>query len=110
MSINRVKVAYKLFRQRKDGTLGPLFIDRKRVIPLGPILQADDIPTKGYAHRPGWHLTEQPIAPHLSAKGRVWAEVEFWGGYYHDRPKHQGGRWIIADRIRVVRILPKEYA
>ena len=51
--------AYKLFIKRKDGTIGPLFIGRKQRIPMGVWLEAEDIPTKGYAHRPGWHVGSQ---------------------------------------------------
>ncbi len=101
-------IAYKLFKQRKDGSLGPLFINAKQRIPVGPWLEAEDHPTKGFAQRPGWHCGVEPVAPHLSTKGRVWAEVEVdesAGCYEFKRPTHQGGAWIIASRIRVVRIL-----
>lgn len=97
--------AYKLFRKRKDGTLGPLFINRKQVIPVGEWLEAEDHPTKGYAHRPGWHCGAEPKAPHLSERDRVWCEVEVEGYYDFPRPQHQGVRWMIADRMRVVREL-----
>jgi hypothetical protein len=63
--------AYKLMKHRKDGTLGSLFIHRKAVIPVGVWLDAEDHPTKGYAHRVGWHCTFKPYAPHLGTKGRV---------------------------------------
>ena len=69
-------IAFKLFKQRKDGSIGPLFIGQKQRIPLGQWLQAQDIPTKGYAHRPGWHAGRGPNAPHLSERGRVWYKVE----------------------------------
>jgi hypothetical protein len=61
--------AYKLFRKRRDGTLGPLFINRQQVIRLDEWLPAEDHPTPGFAHRPGWHVSHQPKAPHLSPKG-----------------------------------------
>lgn len=44
---------YKLLRLRKDGTLGPLFINARMRIPVGKWLKAESHPTKGYALRPG---------------------------------------------------------
>ena len=103
----RTTTVYKLFRQRKDGSLGPLFIGASQRIPLGEWLQAEDIPTKGYARRPGWHAGFLPEAPHLTEKGRVWCECEVPAdGYYRfPRPAHQGGEWIIAAWLKVNRIL-----
>ena len=50
-------VGYKLFRQRKDGSLGSLFIDRKlRLCVREWWYVAQNIPTPGYAVRPGWHI------------------------------------------------------
>jgi len=46
-------IAYKLFRQRKDGTLGSLFINKRNIIPVNKWLNAESFPTKGYAVRPG---------------------------------------------------------
>lgn len=100
-------IAFKLLRQRKDGTLGPLFINRKQRIPIGETLIAENHPTKGYAVRPGWHCAAEPKAPHLSTKGRVWCEVWVDDFYKFKRPKHQGGEWIIANRMTVGRVLGK---
>jgi hypothetical protein len=97
--------AYKLLRQRKNGTLGPLFINRRQVIPVGVWLAAEDHPTKGYAHRPGWHATPRQCAPHLSMSGRVWCRVELRGVRRWERPEKQGGLWFIAAQMRVVEIL-----
>lgn len=97
--------AYKLFRQRRDGTLGPLFINRSQIIPLGVWLEAQLHVTKGFAPRKGWHCGPLPVAPHLSAKGRIWCEVRIEGFYDFQRPAHQGGLWHIAERICVVRII-----
>jgi len=58
--------AYKLFKLRADGTLGPLFINASQRLPEGVWLKSEDHPTKGFAHRPGWHCTLKPEAPHLS--------------------------------------------
>ena len=101
-------IGYKLFKQRKDGSLGPLFINARQRVPVGEWLDAEDVPTKGFAHRPGWHLGIEQKADHLSTKGRVWAkcEVDVNAGWYEfKRPKHQGGAWIIANRIKVLEVL-----
>jgi hypothetical protein len=107
-------IAYKLLRQRKNGTLSPLFINKSSVLPLGIWMDADFIPTRGFALRPGWHLTPTPSAPHLAMNGRVWVECEVDGNqvepdltqipsgwYTWPRPKQQGGEWIIAGRIKI---------
>ena len=100
--------AYKLFRKRKDGTLGPLFINARQRVPVGEWLPAEDKPTKGYAHRPGWHSGVAPQADHLSERDRVWCEVEIKDYYTFKRPAHQGGEWLISSWLRVVRELTTE--
>ena len=94
---------FKLLRVRKDQTLGPLFINRKQVIPIGEWLEAGDFPTKGYARRPGWHSAPQPVAPHLSMKGRIWCEVEIKDFSELIRPKCQGGKWYLSRWVKVVK-------
>ena len=95
-------IAYKLLRKRKNGTLGPLFINRKQVIPVGKWLQAENHPTKGYAVRPGWHATSKPEAPHLSMRGRVWTKVEITDYKKLVRPQNQGGVWLLAQQMKVL--------
>lgn len=76
--------AYKLFRtlKSKPGQLFPLFIGNNKPVPIGEWLVAENLPTKGFAARPGWHAGATPSAPHLMtrdgrmAEGRVWAEVQ----------------------------------
>ena len=99
--MNKV-IGYKLFRQRKDGSLGPLFINRKLRINLGGTYQAESHQTKGYALRPGWHLCTKPIAPHLSKKNRVWVKVTAYNTKEYPRPESQGGAWLLADKITVL--------
>ena len=94
--------AFKLLRVRHDGTLGPLFINRKQIIPLNVWLPAEDHITKGYAHRPGWHVTSNPYAPHLSMKGRKWYHVEVTDATELKRPASQGGVWWIAKQMKVL--------
>lgn len=40
---------------------------------------------------------------HLSEKGRAWYEVEIEDYYRFDRPKNQGGYWLIAKRMKVIK-------
>jgi len=97
-------LGYKLMRRRKDGSLGPLFINRKQRIPIGEWLAAEDHPTKGYAHRPGWHVLRKMEAPHLSMKDRVWSRVECSDYENFERPDSQGGEWVLAKWMRVLYI------
>jgi len=97
--------AYKLMRLMKDGTLSSLFINRRNRIPLNIWLDAKPFPTKGYAYRKGWHCTLEPHAPHLSEKDRVWVEVELEKYSFFERPISQGGTWVLAQKMKVIRII-----
>tara|TARA_R110000824_G_scaffold12226_7_gene53601 strand:- start:30014 stop:30379 length:366 start_codon:yes stop_codon:yes gene_type:complete len=98
--------AYKLIRQRKDGSYGPLFFDAKLRIPFGEWLESKDMgEKKGFAYRPGWHCCFSPNAPHLSIGGRAWVEVKVKDFTTYPRPEHQGGDWILAKNIKFVRKL-----
>lgn len=98
-------IAYKLIRQLKDGSLSPLFINKKSRIPIGIWMDAEFHPTNGYSPRKGWHCTLSPNAPHLSEKNRVWVEVEVEDYELYDRPSYQGGTWVLAQRMRIIKIL-----
>ena len=88
MKINK---GYKLFEQREDGKLFPLFIGKTKETPMHKWVMAEIVMEhKGFAHRPGWHIGSQlPSAPWLmgadgtyrSQRGkrfkRVWCEVEY---------------------------------
>lgn len=105
--MDEIIIAYKLFRVRKDGTIGPLFINRKLVVTPGEWMEAESHPTKGFAVRPGWHCTLAPVAPHLktdlkSGETRKWYRVEVQGITKFQRPPSQGGTWVLAQRLRVV--------
>lgn len=102
--------AYKLLRIKKDGKLYPLFINKTTPTPIGEWLPAECIPTKGFAVRKGWHCCFKPHAPHLkmklsSGEQRVWVEceVEDWESYA--RPESQGGNWILAQKMKLIKIL-----
>lgn len=98
----KTEIGYKLFRVRKDGTLGTLFINRKAVLKTGKWMWCESHPTKGFAYRPFWHVTGAPHAPHLSMKGRVWKQVEMRYFTEEKRPASQGGIWYLAKQIRIV--------
>ena len=99
-------IAYKLFHRRKDGSLGPLFINRKQRIPIGEWEQCGFYPTKGYAEREGWHATLEPKAPHLRQTGdRVWCKVQLMQCETYNRPESQGGTWVLAKFLKILEVL-----
>ena len=105
--------AYKLLKIKKDGKLYPLFINKTVATPIGEWMNAECHPTKGFAVRKGWHCCFKPIAPHLkmqlsNGEQRVWVEceVEDWKSY--DRPESQGGSWILAQRMKIIKIMKQK--
>jgi hypothetical protein len=106
-------IAYKLLRVKKDGNLYPLFINKTRPTPIGEWMEAECHPTKGFAVRQGWHCCLQPVAPHLktqlaNGEQRVWVEVEIQDYEYYDRPESQGGTWVLAQNMKIIRRLNVE--
>jgi len=98
-----MKQGYKLFRKRVDGSYGPLFINRKLRMQIGVAYEMEDHPTKGYAHRPGWHVCSAPIAPHLRQGGdRVWCKVAFTHLATLQRPASQGGTWYLGSNMTII--------
>jgi hypothetical protein len=95
-------IAYKLFRVRKDGSIGPLFINARLRLAVGVWYDAEAHLTKGFAFRPGWHAAPTPNAPHLSERGRRWFRVELDDVTEYPRPNAQGGVWLLAKRLRVL--------
>ena len=95
-------IAYKLLKVRKDGSIGPLFINCRQRIPIGEWLRAEFHPRKGYQPRKGWHCTLKPVAPHLTTKGPKWYKVRaaYWNKY--KRPESQGGTWVLAQAMMVL--------
>ena len=109
MTRSKTIKAYKLMRL-KNGALYPLFINRRQEVPLGTWLPAECHPTKGFAVRQGWHCCFQPNAPHLkttlaNGERRVWVECEVEDWHSYNRPESQGGAWILAQRMKALRIL-----
>lgn len=92
---------YKLLRVRKNGTISPLFINKKQLLPIGKWLKAEAHKTPGYAFRPGWHAVSKPLAPHLSKKDRAWYKVILRGVEKYKRPKNQGESWLIARWMKI---------
>lgn len=108
-------VAYKLIRKLKDGKNYPLFIGKTREYEFGKWLEAECIPTKGFAIRPGFHCCFIPNAPHLklhlsNGEQRVWVRVEVEDWEKYSRPESQGGSWILAQRMRILEEITEEEA
>jgi hypothetical protein len=97
--------AYKLVRKLKSGRLSPLFINKTLSIELGKWYESENHPTKGFKERQGWHCTVKPLAPHLSKTDRVWVEVEIDEYSIFETSKHQGSIWLLANKIKFVRVL-----
>lgn len=110
MKINK---GYKLFEQREDGKLFPLFIDKTKETPMYEWVPAEIIMDhKGFAHRPGWHIGALiPSAPWLmSADGtyksqrgkrfkRVWCEVEYIADIDYTKEVLQLPKKCFTDRL-----------
>ena len=100
-------IAYKLLRVRKDGSIGPLFVNRNCRMPIGEWVEAIDGKPKSLKNRPGFHCTHAPEAGHIllklkSGEERRWYKVEIEDYYEFPRPKNQGGMWFIAKRMRII--------
>lgn len=100
-------IGYKLFTKRKDGSYGPLFINRSQRLEVGVKYQMEDHPTMGFARRPGWHICKDVNgAPHIKkdAKGtnRVWCKVEFELLEEVHRPESQGGLWYLGESMKII--------
>jgi hypothetical protein len=101
-------IGYKLFRKRKDGTYGPLFINKRQVLRVGTQYPSESHFTKGYAFRPGWHICATPNAPHLKTEGRVWCRVEFNLAEELHRPESQGGLWYLGNTMTILEELTSD--
>ena len=53
-------------------------------------------------------MSLQPIAPQLFSKGRVWMHVEIRDFTTFKRPVCQGGVWLLAKWMRVIRPATEE--
>ena len=98
----------KLFKQRKDGTLGPLYIGSKQRIDSkgGEWLPFDEkLSKKGFGERPGWHAPTT-VAPQIKAKTknqeRVVRDVALRNWTMFPRPASQGSEWYLAGEMMVL--------
>jgi len=97
-----MRTAYKLFKKRKDGSLGSLFINKKVKLPKDVWLEAEAHQTKGFKFRPFWHAMVTDKAPHLSMEGRVWCLVRVDDYTEMERPESQGGTWLLAKKLMIL--------
>lgn len=94
---------YKLLRKRRDGSYGTLFINRKLKLYPGIWYPAEDHPTSGFAHRPGWHVLPKPESNRLALKdNRVWCLVLFDHKETINKPLSQGGPCYIGNSLMIV--------
>ena len=100
----KTRLGWKLLRVRQDKTLGSLFINKSQVLVRGVWLESAPHKTPGYAFRPGRHAMVKREAPHLSTVGRVWCRVELLGVEEYERPEAQGGMWLLAKQMRIIRV------
>lgn len=103
--------AYKLVRLLKDGSISPLFINKSQRLEEGVWYEAEFHPTKGFSPRGGWHCCYKPVAPHLNmtlktGEKRIWVEVEAEGVTGYDRPESQGGAWVLASCMKIIKRRP----
>ena len=100
-------IAYKLFKIRKDGSIGSLFINASEKYKTNVWIGAEFTPTKGFAERKGWHCLLTPVAPHLkmrlkTGEIRGFYKVEIDDYDYFTRPESQGGKWVLAQRMKIL--------
>ena len=103
-SRGEIVAGWKLLKLRKDGSIGSLFCNARRKLPVGEWMPAEPHPRKTLAFRPFWHVMSERRAPHLAERGRVWCRVE---GRIHEvmrRPASQGGVWYLCSEVRIVEV------
>ena len=62
----KIGIGYKLLEMNERGEIFPLFIGKNKETPIGKWIPAENLPTKGYSERPGWHCSQStPDAPWL---------------------------------------------
>jgi len=100
-------IAFKLFKIRKDGSVGSLFINSSEKYQLNKWMDAKEFKKKGFANRKGWHCLLEPNAPHLktelsNGEQRKFFKVEIKDYDFFERPKSQGGRWALAQKMKII--------
>ena len=106
-------IGYKLFRLKKSapGQLFPLYVLADQPVPMGVWLQAQEGPRGKngkvrsrlgeLAFRPGWHLSDIPLAIHIGIKedgvikymhdDEVWCECEFSDAVNYQKQAEERG-------------------
>lgn len=101
--------AYKMVRKMKDGSYTPLFCGRSERYMAGQVYKSQDNTTNGFKSRQGFHCVPEPVAPHLKLntkkEKRVWLKVKVSDFRIMSRFEHQGGNWILANSMKVIREL-----
>ena len=109
-----IMIGYKLFRVKKSrpGELFPLYVLADEPVPIGVWVGATEGPRTPegkvkskigpLAFRPGWHLSDIPLAIHIGIKedGKIF--------YRYKTSPQMLGKWIITGSIRVLRVLSDE--
>lgn len=99
---------YKLFKIRKDGSIGSLFINASERYSMNVWMDAKSYKKDGFAFRPGWHCLKKANAPHLkmklsSGEIRKFFEVEIEDFEQFERPENQGGIWFLAQKMKIIK-------
>lgn len=94
-------IAYKLFQKRRD-KITSLFINAKQPYKLNKWYKARLYKTEGFKKRKGFHCVPEPNAPHLSLRNREWYKIEIEEFNELIKPKNQGGKWFIANKMRIL--------
>lgn len=92
----------QIIQKIKNGEITSLFINKKERLIQNIWYEAKSYPTKGFKVRPFFHCVGKPIAPHLSQKDRVWLKVEIQDYIELIRPKNQGGKWYLANKLKIL--------
>ena len=108
-------IGYKLFRVKRSapGQLFPLYVLSDQPVPIGVWLPAQEGPRKengkvrsrigDLAFRPGWHLSDIPLAIHIGIKeggvirymhdDEVWCECEYTDAINYQPEADRQGMW-----------------
>lgn len=95
-------IVYKLVRKLNNGEISPLFINQKSRFKFNQWINAENHENKKFKKRIGFHCVLYPFAPHLSKKNRVWVKCEVQDFEILNKPKSQGGKWVLAQRIKIL--------
>lgn len=127
-------VGYKLFKVKasQKGKLFPLYVLADKETPMGVWLNAEEgIKSSNGSHvksklgdlcyRPGWHLSDYPLATHIGAKDKngniygihkdeVWCEVEYSDEINYQIEANENGRnrnGIIIQKNAYLKYIPE---